>query len=247
MNQDLNIWNEAATDWDNLASEGSLRTILSNQALNELLPDVTGKTALDAGSGNGYYSHWLKQRGAQVTGAEASPALIKIAAAKFPNINFVQADLTAAMPFPDRAFDLILANMLLMHLSSAEMFFAEARRVLRPGGVLVFSILHPAFNFPTTRLFKSLWSKLSRRKPDGLATDYFQKGVSRRFESTVKRELTHYHRTLEDYSKLLNQNGLAITRILEPSKLPAEFLNKHPKLEYATRLPRFIFIKATAL
>jgi ubiquinone/menaquinone biosynthesis C-methylase UbiE len=151
------------------------------------------------------------------------------------------------MPFENQSFDLILANMLLMHLDSAEIFFAEAKRILKPNGILVFSVLHPAFNFPTMRLFKNFWDKLLKNGPKGLAFDYFQRGVTRRFESAIGRELTHYHRTVEDYSKLLEKNGFSINKILEPNKLPREYLDKHPKHEYATRLPRFIFIKASTI
>jgi SAM-dependent methyltransferase len=52
-------------------------------------------------------------------------------------VEVVEADATA-MPFPDGSFSAVLSFAMLHHVSSVtlqERLFAEARRVLRPGGV----------------------------------------------------------------------------------------------------------------
>src|SRR3712207_7497709 len=41
-----------------------------------------------------------------------------------------------ALPFPDGAFDAVLAHLVLMHLREPVRALAEIRRVLRPGGVV---------------------------------------------------------------------------------------------------------------
>ena len=45
----------------------------------------------------------------------------------------------AALPFPDQAFDVLLGHAILHHLPQLDRAFAEFRRVLRPGGVLLFA------------------------------------------------------------------------------------------------------------
>jgi SAM-dependent methyltransferase len=51
---------------------------------------------------------------------------------------FVVADLCARLPFDDEAFDLVYANFVIEHLETPASALREWRRVLRPGGSLVF-------------------------------------------------------------------------------------------------------------
>jgi SAM-dependent methyltransferase len=50
------------------------------------------------------------------------------------------ADVDAPLPFEDASFDVVVAGELLEHLRDPRRLVAEARRVLRPGGVLVASV-----------------------------------------------------------------------------------------------------------
>jgi ubiquinone/menaquinone biosynthesis C-methylase UbiE len=240
-NTDLDKWDAAASAWHSqIAQQDTYRTHLISEALEQLIPSAPGAKILDAGCGNGYFSNWLAQKGGQVTGVDGSTEMVKLAQQTYPKIEFKVHDLLKPLIGDSNQYDLVLANMLLMHISDSSVFFSETRRLLKPSGRLIFSVLHPCFNLPTTKLYKSIWDKIMGRRPNGLATDYYlnQHG---RFESHFKTNLTHYHRTLEQYSSELQKAGFSITQILEPHHLPAEFLKDHPKFEYATRLPRFIF------
>jgi 2-polyprenyl-3-methyl-5-hydroxy-6-metoxy-1,4-benzoquinol methylase len=241
MNQDLQTWNNAAESWDQIANKETYRTLLIEDAMNKLFSDCHGLKILDAGCGNGYFTKWLAERGANVLGIDGSEKLLKIAKEKNPGLKFELKDLSQITDFSSQEFDVYLANMLLMHVSGIDTLLAEARRILKPEGKLIFSILHPCFNQPTAKLYKSLWSKLTFQKPAALAFDYFSPKQGR-FEAHMGNQLTHYHRTLEEYSQALKKAGFAIQEILEPHSLPETFLKKNPKLEYATRLPRFIFL-----
>lgn len=241
---DLDIWNKSAAAWSNNVSvPGSLRDVYFKQAINTLLKDVAGLAILDAGCGDGVFSELLQSRGGRVTATDGSAEMIKIAKSKYPEINFDVVDLLKPMPHANESFDLVFANMVLMHLADAQIFFTESHRVLKSNGKLIFSVLHPAFNFPTMKLHKSLLDKLNFRKPAGLSFDYFQNAVSRRYEGTMGKILTHYHRTLEQYSQELNKAGFLIEEMAEPHELSKEFLDNNPKMEYTTRLPRFLFFK----
>ncbi len=246
MSSDLDIWNNAAGDWSaKVTASDTLRTLLFEQSIKQLLPNLAGLKILDAGCGDGYFTELLTNKGADVLGIEGSEKMIHIAKNKHKDLEFQTADLLQKLSFENNSFEVIFANMVLMHLSDIKMFVSECKRILKPSGKFIFSILHPAFNVPTMNLYKSLLDKLLGRTPSGLARTYFSKNLDRRFESTIGHNLTHYHRTLEEYSQILKTAGFFIEEILEPHDLPDEFLKQNPKLEYATRLPRFIFIKAT--
>lgn len=244
MNEDLDNWNKMAASWSkSLSDPKSFRAHLITPTLKNLLGDVKEKKVLDAGCGDGYYANLMTEWGAFVTGIDGSDEMIKIAKSKFPKLDFRTANLMKKWPFDAKEFDIVVNNMVLMHLSGIETFLSEANRVLNDSGRLIISVFHPAFNFPTLKLYKTLTDKTLGRKPKGLSFDYFQNQVFKRFDTYFGRFHTHYHRTLEEYSQEFSKNGFVIRQIIEPNNLPADFLKKYPKLEYVTRLPRFLFFE----
>ncbi|MFN2508378.1 MAG: class I SAM-dependent methyltransferase, partial [Chthoniobacterales bacterium] len=96
--------------------------------------DVSGNmSVLDVGCGPGYVSAAAAKRGAAPTGLDFSGEMIAIAKGMFPHIDFQEGD-AQNLPFADVAFDRVVANFALLHLSDPERACAEACRVLKPGG-----------------------------------------------------------------------------------------------------------------
>ncbi len=108
--------------------------------------DPRGLDALDLGCGTGRHALWLARRGARVTAVDFSKGMLARAGAKrgAARVRFVVHDLHRRLPFPDRTFDLVVSGLVLEHLRDLRRFFAEAHRVLRPGGRAVVSAMHPA-------------------------------------------------------------------------------------------------------
>jgi SAM-dependent methyltransferase len=97
----------------------------------------TGKRVLDLGCRSGALTrHFLE--GNSVVGLDVDRAAL--AKAEALGIEPVEANVEDPLPFPDRSFDAVVAGELLEHLRFPEALVAEARRVLRPGGVLVGSV-----------------------------------------------------------------------------------------------------------
>ena len=113
-------------------------------ALRALLPPVTGRRVLDAGCGAGRHSAWLAEQGADVVGLDASPEMLVRARARVPSGTFAVADLSEPLALEDGAFDVVVASLVLHYLQDWGPTLRELRRVLRPGGTLVFSTHHPA-------------------------------------------------------------------------------------------------------
>jgi ubiquinone/menaquinone biosynthesis C-methylase UbiE len=105
------------------------------------LGDVKGRPILDLGCGHGMASVVLARRGAQVTATDLSAGyLIEASRRAHANdvaITFVQAD-AERLPFADATFEGIWGNAILHHLDLPRAA-REIRRVLKPGGVAVFS------------------------------------------------------------------------------------------------------------
>lgn len=51
----------------------------------------------------------------------------------------VRADVCSGIPFVDSTFDMVIAQELIEHLKSHEIFFKEVSRILKPEGIFIFS------------------------------------------------------------------------------------------------------------
>jgi SAM-dependent methyltransferase len=103
-------------------------------------PHCVGKHVLDAGCGTGYGSAFLGESARNVLGIDVSGEAIDYARARYGggNVEFVVGDLQQ-LERGDAEFDAVVAFEVIEHLPHPDRFVAEARRVLKPDGVLVVS------------------------------------------------------------------------------------------------------------
>jgi malonyl-CoA O-methyltransferase len=119
---------------------------LEEPVVRQALGDVNGLAVLDLGCGTGRHALWLGAAGARVTAVDFSEGMLSEARRKpgASAVRFLVHDLHRPLPFEAAAFDRIVSGLVLEHLSDLAAVFAEARRVLRPGGRAVVSAMHPA-------------------------------------------------------------------------------------------------------
>jgi len=108
----------------------------------ELFVDGTGigpgRRVLELGCGTGEFTRRVARGGAELIALDLSPELLGKARTKVrAGARFVRADATV-LPFPTASFDAVYGCSILHHLD-VEAALTEVRRVLRPGGRLVFS------------------------------------------------------------------------------------------------------------
>jgi SAM-dependent methyltransferase len=100
---------------------------------------------LDLGCGTGHYLDALASTGRTVVGLDRSADQLRFAATRSRQI--VQADATA-LPFADGAFSAVATIWILTDVDDFAVVLAEAFRVLKPDGQLLFYGGHPCFNGP---------------------------------------------------------------------------------------------------
>ena len=129
-------WERVATKYD-AAWSG-----LTRPFIDDLLNDAhvaAGQRVLDVACGPGYVAEAARDRGAEATGIDFSEEMIRVAQSRNPDIDVRVGD-AQALAFDARHFDAVVINFGLLHLSNPAAAFAEARRVLRPGGTFAFTV-----------------------------------------------------------------------------------------------------------
>ena len=104
---------------------------------------VWGDPVLDLGCGSGGDTAWLLERGRRVVACDWAEAAVELIRRRYPEVEAAIAfDMAEGLPFPDRTFGTVLADLSLHYFSQERTFFllGEIRRVLRPGGALLFRV-----------------------------------------------------------------------------------------------------------
>jgi len=223
------------TNYDAIASRYAARiderpwnALYERPATLALLPEVGGKDVLDAGCGPGWYTDRLARHGAHVVAIDCSAAMVRLADERLGGrARVLQGDVSNLRNLVGSGtFDVILSSLVIHYLEDLAETFREWARVLRPGGILVFSAQHPIHQ-PTlldpgylcTELIEDAWGWLGET-------------------------MRYYRRPLRDLIEPLTAAGLVIEQISEPT--PGEALKaKDPKgYDLLCRLPAFIFVRA---
>ena len=98
--------------------------------------------ALDAACGTGRHAGHLAELGWQVVGIDGTPAMLDVARARFPDVEFRDGRLEA-LPLEDESIDLAVSALAVCHVEDLGPVFAELARVVRPGGTVIISDPHP--------------------------------------------------------------------------------------------------------
>jgi ubiquinone/menaquinone biosynthesis C-methylase UbiE len=165
---------QARRFYDRMGRAQDARPLSERRALDALAAQGEfGRAAavLEFGCGTGRYAaRLLRDRlpeDATYLGLDVSPRMIELAgSALAPWAGRARVELTDGgvhMPVPDASVDRVVSTYVLDLLTPADAgaFIAEARRVLRPGGLLALASLAPGHTPPArlvTRLWQAIWS-----------------------------------------------------------------------------------------
>ena len=114
--------------------------------IRDWTPLFERRSVLEVGCGTGLNTEHLAAHATRVTAIDLSPGMLAVAAGRVagaPHVKLLQADLRRALPGESGTYDVVVETLVLEHIADLEPVFAEAFRVLRSGGLMVTSELHP--------------------------------------------------------------------------------------------------------
>lgn len=182
----------AYTDWSiTYDSDRNLTRDLDLIVTRQILSGRQYQTILELGCGTGKNTGLLVQLSEQVYALDFSIGMLEQAKRKIQSgrVGFAVADLTKPWPCRDGSVNLIVCNLVLEHVNDLSVIFAEAQRVLIPGGEFFISELHPFRQYGGTKA-------------------NFQRG-----QETIEIPAFVHH--LSDFVEGASQNGLALQSVRE--------------------------------
>jgi SAM-dependent methyltransferase len=164
---------------------------------------------VDVGCGTGRVTAWLSERGVDVSGIDLSPQMIEQARRLHPGLRFEVGSMLA-LDLPDGALGGVLAWYSTIHVPDELLpgVFAELRRVLVPGGLVLLG-------------FQAGDESLHRTEALGHAIS-----------------LDFHHRQPDQVARLLDQAGLEVrARMLREPDDGGEFTERTPQAFVLARKP----------
>ncbi|KAK5657472.1 hypothetical protein OQA88_3044 [Cercophora sp. LCS_1] len=193
--------------------------------LRSFLPPLNDTHILDLGCGMGWYTRYFSANGAtSVRGVDLSENMLARARSMTdaPNITYTLGDLDSlasqAILLPDDEtgkIDIVFSALAVHYLTHLPELVSHIHRVLKPGGMFVFSAEHPIFTAPSGpgpveidaagrpgdagKTKKMIWPLNDYQKEGERVTNWLADGVRK------------YHRTTASYVNILLKAGFEIT------------------------------------
>lgn len=224
-NEVLAAWEGIAERYISVVDSAPHNALYERPAMLNMIGSAAGLDVLDLGSGSGFYLEATMASGASsATGIDATYAMVKAARERTSGrAKVVQGDLREPLPFSDRAFDLIVASLVLHYLEDWGPLLREARRVLRNNGRFVLSTGHPMADF--------------EESPSG---DYFRVEQMLEEWGSFDMFMPTFRRPLSAIAVAFDQAGFQLQALSEPKPLPEMLQVKPRSYEKLTRRPNFI-------
>jgi SAM-dependent methyltransferase len=233
-------WDRNAPAWTDRVRAGAdlYREVFNNPSFFAFLPPLMGLDVVDLGCGEGRNTRLIAERGARVVGIDLSSKMIVAARAEEARrplgIDYRIGSFTRLSELAPDRYDAAISTMALMDSPDFAAAAREAFRILRPGRLFAFSILHPCFVTPEMR-----WLRDEDGREEALAVRrYFSQ------ESEVEHwrfsrdggapdypdfEVPRFPRTISTYLNGVIEAGFHLERVEEP-RPTAALARKHPWL-----------------
>ncbi|MBN1419334.1 MAG: class I SAM-dependent methyltransferase [Planctomycetes bacterium] len=247
-------WDAIAGWWDDTIGDGNdFQDRLIEPATESLLAIRRGEVVLDIACGAGRFTRRMAGLGATVITFDQSEAFIERARTRTPDgagIEYRVVDSTdadALLRLGEGRFDKAVCTMALMDMPEIVPLFSFLRRLLKPGGIFVFSITHPCFHSAGAQPFCETIEAESGRPllRTGVKVSSYRKPFARKTEGIPGQPEPHdrYHRSMEVLFGVGFDAGFVVDGILEPGFPSAEGMTAGIRWENMPDIPPVMVVR----
>lgn len=193
--------------------------------------EITGKVAIDYGTGTGFSADYLRKLGFKVIGVDVSEAMLSKACSEYPDIPFYQV-VNGIIPIDSSSCDLIFSSFVLFEISTRETilkYLSEAKRVLKKDGLFIAITGSQDLHSPMRR-----WLYFHTQFPENEHLDSGKPVKLLLTESNI--EFMDYYWTEDDYATLFSKAELKIMELYHPLGHANENFLWEDELEYSPYL-----------
>ncbi len=211
--------------------------LMEYPAVLELTKEIQGNV-LDIGCGYGdIVTHLLDRKISQYVGIDSSTRMIALATSKHKDkrVSFIHSSVEG-WEFERSKFDWVLSRLVFHYVADLKKIMIEIYRSLKENGKLVFSVEHPVIT-SSMHLSENVG-----RKQDWKVDQYFE--VGERIQEWMGKRVIKYHRTVEEYCRVIKQSGFIIESIKEGCPQRDDFLTTG-EYERRKRIPVFLIFRVT--
>ncbi|RSD28886.1 class I SAM-dependent methyltransferase [Mesobacillus subterraneus] len=208
----------------------SPNNVIEKPVLEELMGNVAGMKIADLGCGDAEIGVELLEKGCgEYCGVEGSENMAQAAAEKLSGTTgkVLRVSMEEWAPSAEE-YDIVISRMSLHYLADLRSVIKKVHAALAPGGKFVFSVQHPIL----TASAKS--AEASGKRSDWIVDDYFD--VGERVEPWIGKKVIKYHRTIEEYFRLLREAGFKVEDLREGTPNPSLF-SSPDEYERRKRIP----------
>jgi SAM-dependent methyltransferase len=211
---------------------------LEKPIIVELLGNVRGAHILDLGCGDAAVGRELLAGGAaSYLGLDGSRRMIECAIRSLAGTGgrVVEADISS-WAYPRDNFDIVLSRLALHYIEDLAQVFQSVFHALRPQGRFIFSVEHPVITS-----CDAVWQGIGARQ-EWIVDHYFD--VGRRVTEWLGHRVVKYHRTVEDYFRILQHTGFVVDSLRESRPEPKWFMEEET-YKRRKRIPLFLLLAAS--
>jgi ubiquinone/menaquinone biosynthesis C-methylase UbiE len=179
----------------------------------KLLGDVNGKKVLELGCGGGQCAIALAKEGAICTGLDISKKQLdfarNLAEKNRVKVSFLKGSFSDLTSIKKCYYDIVLSVFSLQYAENLDSVLTQVNRILRRGGLFVFSIDHPFYIMISPDTLK-------------VESSYYKNGKNielERWPDGSRHKSITYIRKVSDILNSILRSGLTLEAVLEPLDL----------------------------